>query len=328
MNANTAHKPRVVFLDSCALAGPGDLDWAPLREDTDFTEYPRTPQELIAERAAKADIVITNKCRLTADLLSQMTDVRLILEAATGHDNIDVQAARRLGIDVCNVAGYARMPVAQTIVAYLLDHCNRVADYARESREGHWVACEDFCRLSHPTLELDGKRISIVGFGSIGSTLAKMLLPFGAEVCAVTRKSQESLPEGVCKVGIEEAFASSFAVSLNCPLTPETKQFVNQDLLAHAHPDLVLINTARGGVVNEQDVADALKAGRLGAYYADVLSQEPPPADNPLLSAPRSHITPHVAWATREARTRIIETLATNIRAFINGNPLANVVNR
>lgn len=327
MNTSFVHRPRVVFLDSGALAGPGDLDWAPLREGTDFTEYARTPQELIAERATGADVVITNKCLLSAGVLSRMASVRLILEAATGYDNIDVKAARALGIDVCNVAGYARMPVAQTIVAYLLDYCNRVAAYASETRAGEWAACKDFCRLSMPTLELDGKRISIVGLGSIGRTLTDMLLTLGAQVCAVTRKTQEQLPPGIHKVSLEEAFATSFAVSLNCPLTPDTKEFVNRNLLVHARRGLVLINTARGGVVNEQDVADALAAGTLGAYYADVLSQEPPQPGNPLLTAPRSHITPHVAWATREARTRIILALASNIQAFINGSPLTNVVN-
>ena len=327
MNTSFVHRPRVVFLDSGALAGPGDLDWAPLREGTDFTEYARTPQELIAERATGADVVITNKCLLSAEVLSRMASVRLILEAATGYDNIDVKAARALGIDVCNVAGYARMPVAQTIVAYLLDYCNRVADYARESREGHWSSCKDFCRLSHPTLELDGKRVSIVGFGSIGGTLAGMLLPFGVEVCAVTRKPQESLPAGVRKVGLNEAFATSFAVSLNCPLTAGTIGLVDKGVLSRARRGLVLINTARGGVVKEDDVAGALRSGRLGAYYADVLCQEPPCADNPLLGTPGSRITPHVAWATHEARGRIIGALAANIRAFADGRPLSNVVN-
>ena len=327
MNNSTATTPRVVFLDSNALAGPSDLDWAPLREGTEFSEYDRTPQELIAQRATGADIVITNKCHLTADVLQAMPSVRLILEAATGYDNIDAKAARKLGIDVCNVAGYARMPVAQTIVAYLLDHCNRVATYAADSRNGKWASCKDFCLLSHPTLELEGKRITIVGYGSIGSTLAAMLQPFGAEVCAVTSKSQDSLPHGVKKLSLEEAFATSFAVSLNCPLTPDTREFVNKGLLSHANPALVLINTARGGVINEHDVAEALEQNRLGAYYADVLSKEPPTNDNPLLSAPRSFITPHVAWATREARTRIIEALAANIRTFASGQPILSVVN-
>lgn len=320
-------KPKIVFLDSAALAGPGDLDWSPLREGTEFTEYPRTPQHLISERVAGADIIITNKCPLTSEKLSKMKGVRLILEAATGFDNIDTATARSLGIDVCNVAGYARMPVAQTVVGYLLDHCNRVAAYAAESRAGHWAESKDFCRLDHPTLELNGKRICIVGFGSIGSTLAAMLLPFGAEVCAVSSKPQEALPEGIKKISLEEAFATSFAVSLHCPLTPATREFVNRALLARSRRGLILINTARGGVVHEQDVADALTAGTLGAYYADVLSQEPPLPDNPLLTAPHSHITPHIAWATREARTRIILSLAANIRAFAEGRPLTNVVN-
>ncbi|MBP3227669.1 MAG: D-2-hydroxyacid dehydrogenase [Bacteroidaceae bacterium] len=319
--------PTIVFLDSNALAGPGDLDWRPLREAGQFTEYPRTPQPLIAERTRGAEIVITNKCRLTADVLREMPTVRLILEAATGFDNIDVAAARALGIDVCNVAGYARLPVAQSIVAMLLDHCNRIADYARESREGQWAACKDFCLLSHPTVELDGKRISIVGFGSIGSALADMLQPFGAEVCAVTSKPQEALPTGVTKVSLDEALATSFALSLNCPLTPANRGFVNAALLAKARRGLVLINTARGAVVNDADVAAALADGTLGAYYADVLTDEPPRPDNPLLTAPRSFITPHVAWATREARTRIIEALAANARAYATGQPLQNVVN-
>ncbi len=327
MNSDNKKMPKVVFLDSNAVAGPGDLDWTMLSEGTCFSEYKLTPQEQIAERAEGAEIIITNKCRLSREVLKDMPGVRLILEAATGYDNIDVKAARELGIDVCNVAGYARMPVAQSILAMILDHCNRIAQYAADTRAGQWAACKDFCLLSYPTLELDGKRVSIVGFGSIGATLAEILIPLGVEVHAVTSKPQERLPKGVTKISLEEAFATSFAVSLNCPLTPQTKEFVNKELLSHAHPDLVLINTARGGVVNEADVAEALAAKRLGAYYADVLSQEPPSNDNPLLSAPRSFITPHVAWATREARTRILEALARNVRAFMKGEPLTNIVN-
>lgn len=327
MTTSSTTTPRVVFLDSAALAGPGDLNWEPLTIGTHFTEYPRTAPEDILSRVGDAQILITNKCQLTAELLQAMPNVRLILEAATGYDNIDTIAARRCGIDVCNVAGYARMPVAQTIVSYLLHHCNRIATYAAESREGRWTACKDFCLLAHPTLELEGKRITIVGLGSIGNTLAEMLRPFGVELCAVTSKPQEELPPYITKIDIEEAFATSFAVSLNCPLTPSTKEFVDERLLSHAHDQLILINTARGGVVNEHHVAQALEAGRLGAYYADVLSAEPPTADNPLLRAPRSFITPHIAWATREARTRIIEALAYNIRAFTHQQPLRNVVN-
>ncbi len=325
---STPTQPLVVFLDSDVLSGHGDLDLSPLHiNGVRFKQYPRTASEDIVERAAQAEVIVTNKCQFTAEILARLPRLRLILEAATGYDNIDITAARQQHIDVCNVAGYARMPVAQTIVAYLLDHCNRVAHYAHESRQGAWTQCKDFCRLAHPTLELHHKRVAIVGFGSIGATLAEMLRPFGTEVFAVTSKKQTELPTYVKKISLEKAFATCFAVSLNCPLTPSTREFVNKSLLAHAHPDLLLINTARGAVVNEYDVAQALYEDRLGAYYADVLCQEPPKENNPLLSAPRCHITPHVAWATIEARNRILQALAQNLQAFLQGKPLNNIVN-
>lgn len=323
----------LVFLDSHAL-NPGDLSWAPIERFGTLTTYERTPKELIVERAKDADVVLTNKVHFGEEEFSQLPKLRLILEAATGYDNIDISAARRHGVAVCNVPAYSTLAVAQHAMALLLEVCNQVGHYTRsiateadgQRKDSFWAVSPDFCCWDRPVTELTGKRIAIVGWGNIGSKVAQLLLPLEAEVVAVTSKPQEALPAGVRKVTLEEAFATSFAVSLHCPLSQSNRQFVDAHLLAQSRRGLILINTARGGLINDQDVADALRSGVLGAYCTDVMSQEPPSADHPILHAPNVYITPHIAWATADARQRIIDIMTRNLKAYIEGTPV-NVVN-
>lgn len=329
---------KLVFLDSHAL-NPGDLRWDSIERFGTLTTYDRTAPELIVERAKDADVVLTNKVRFTEEIFDQLPKLRLILEAATGYDNIDIAAARRHGVAVCNVPAYSTLAVAQHTMALLLEVCNQVGHYtdliaepaapslARTDATGaFWPDSPDFCRWDKPVVELTGKRIAIVGWGNIGSKVAQLLLPLEAEVVAVTSKAQEALPDGVKKVTLEEAFATSFAVSLHCPLSASNRQFVDAALLAQSRRGLILVNTARGGLINDSDVADALRSGQLAAYCTDVMSTEPPAADHPILHAPHVYITPHIAWATADARQRIIDVMTRNLAAFVAGRPI-NVVN-
>ena len=323
----------LVFLDSHAL-NPGDLRWDQIEQFGTLTTYDRTPRELIVERAKEADVILTNKVHFGEEEFAQLPKLRLILEAATGYDNIDIAAARRHGVTVCNVPAYSTLAVAQHAMALLLEVCNQVGHYSTaiaaekdgKPKESFWAVSPDFCTWDQPIIELTAKRIAIVGWGNIGSKVAQLLLPLEAEVVAVTSKPQEALPAGVKKVTLEEAFATSFAVSLHCPLSDRNRQFVNAELLAKSRKGLILVNTARGGLINDQDVANALRTGQLGAYCTDVMSQEPPSADHPILHAPNVYITPHVAWATADARQRIIDIMSRNLDTFLAGHP-ANVVN-
>lgn len=320
MNTNSS----IVFLDSHAL-NPGDLSWAPIEELGTLVTYPRTRPDEVLERARDAQVIILNKVRLGEEEFRQLPLLRLILVAATGYDVVDLQAARRHGITVCNVPAYSTLAVAQHTLAHILAVCNRVEHYTRLNHEGYWDQSVDFCLWNEPIVELTSRRIALVGFGSIGQKVAQLLLPLQAEVLAVTSKSQEQLPQGVKKISMEEAFRTADIVSLHCPLDDRNRGFVNAALLAQAKPGLMLVNTARGGLINDQDVADALRSGRLGYYCCDVLSQEPPSADHPILHAPHTMITPHVAWASRDARQRVINILSQNLRAFLQASP-QNVV--
>lgn len=315
---------KIVFLDSHAL-NPGDLDLSPLALQGELVTYPRTAPEEVVARAEGAEVVVLNKVRITEEILCQLPSLRLILVAATGYDVVDLAAARRHGVVVCNVPAYSTLAVAQHTLAMMLAVCNRVEHYTRLNHDGYWAASPDFCLWNEPIVELTARRIAIVGFGSIGQKVAQLLLPLEAEVLAVTSKPQEALPAGIRKVTMEEAFSTADIVSLHCPLTPDNKAFVNAALLAHAKPGMMLVNTARGGLIDDDAVAAALHAGRLGYYCCDVLSQEPPHADHPILTAPRTMITPHVAWASRDARGRVVSIMAANLRAFLAGKP-QNVV--
>lgn len=311
---------KIVFLDAYTI-NPGDLDWNLLEACGDLTVYDRTAPEEVVSRAEGAEILIVNKTVLGEAHFSALPKLRLVCEAATGYDNVDTSAARRHGINVCNCAGYSSRSVAQMVASLILEVADGVGEYSRLNAEGHWQQSKDFCYTLRPRIELVGKRMAIVGFGNIGCTVADVMRPFGLQLFAVSSKQKNELPDDVMKISLEDAFATCDIVSLNCPLTSQNKEMVNASLLNGCNPHLILVNTARGGLINEYDVAIALRENRLQAYCTDVLTNEPPKEDCPLLSAPRAYITPHIAWDTPDARTRIMQILAENIRAFEAGKP-------
>lgn len=315
----------IVFLDSHAL-NPGDLAWTALEAFGTLTVYDRSEADDVVERAADAEVILLNKTPLRREHFPRLPRLRLVCVAASGYDVVDVAAAREYGIPVCNCAGYGTRAVAQMVLAHLLEVTNRVGHYAELDRHGFWAQCPDFCCWDEPLTELDGKTATVVGYGRIGNAVLDLLRPLGMRLRAVTSRPAAALPADVEKVDLVEAFATGDVVSLNCPLTAQNVGFVNAALLQQSRRGLILINTARGRLVDDVAVAAALESGQLGAYCADVLSTEPPRADHPLLAAPRCYITPHIAWATVEARERIVGMIADNIAAYLKGKP-RNVVN-
>lgn len=317
---------KICILDGYSL-NPGDLDWSPVERLGDVTLFDRTPADKIVERAADADIVLTNKVPFSADTLRQLPRLRFICVLATGYNIIDTEAAARQGVVVANIPAYSTMSVAQMAFAHILNITNHVASYAREVADGKWTNCPDFCFWDSALTELAGKTMGIVGLGNTGMATARIAVAMGMKVVAITSKSADTLPEGITPAPLDDVLASADVVSLHCPLTPSTRHLINAASIAKMKPSAILINTGRGPLVDEQAVADALNGGRLAAFGADVLSQEPPRGDNPLLSARNCFLTPHIAWATLEARTRLMSTATENVRQFIAGEPVANRVN-
>ena len=317
---------KICILDGYSL-NPGDLDWSPVERLGDVTLFDRTPADKIVERAADADIVLTNKVPFSADTLRQLPRLRFICVLATGYNIIDTEAAARQGVVVANIPAYSTMSVAQMAFAHILNITNHVASYAREVADGKWTNCPDFCFWDSALTELAGKTMGIVGLGNTGMATARIAVALGMKVVALTSKSADTLPEGITPAPLDDVLASADVVSLHCPLTPSTRHLINAASIAKMKPSAILINTGRGPLVDEQAVADALNGGRLAAFGADVLSQEPPRGDHPLLSARNCFLTPHIAWATLEARTRLMSTATENVRQFIAGEPVANRVN-
>lgn len=317
---------KICILDGYSL-NPGDLDWSPVERLGDVTLFDRTPADKIVERAADADIVLTNKVPFSADTLRQLPRLRFICVLATGYNIIDTEAAARQGVVVANIPAYSTMSVAQMAFAHILNITNHVASYAREVADGKWTNCPDFCFWDSALTELAGKTMGIVGLGNTGMATARIAVAMGMKVVALTSKSADTLPEGITPAPLDDVLASADVVSLHCPLTPSTRHLINAASIAKMKPSAILINTGRGPLVDEQAVADALNGERLAAFGADVLSQEPPRGDNPLLSARNCFLTPHIAWATIEARTRLMSTATENVRQFIAGEPVANRVN-
>lgn len=317
---------KICILDGYSL-NPGDLDWSPVERLGDVTLFDRTPADKIVERAADADIVLTNKVPFSADTLRQLPRLRFICVLATGYNIIDTEAAARQGVVVANIPAYSTMSVAQMAFAHILNITNHVASYAREVADGKWTNCPDFCFWDSALTELACKTMGIVGLGNTGMATARIAVAMGMKVVAMTSKSADTLPEGITPAPLDDVLASADVVSLHCPLTPSTRHLINAASIAKMKPSAILINTGRGPLVDEQAVADALNGGRLAAFGADVLSQEPPRGDNPLLSARNCFLTPHIAWATLEARTRLMSTATENVRQFIAGEPVANRVN-
>ena len=317
---------KIVVLDGYT-ANPGDLSWEKLNELGDLTVYDRTQPELVVERCRDAEAVLTNKVILSANVLSQLPQLRYIGVLATGYNVVDLQAAALQKITVTNIPAYSTDSVAQMVFAHILNITNHVDHYARQNRVGKWSASKDFCYYDTPLIELTGKTLGIVGLGNIGMKVARIALNFGMDVFAVTSKLRTDLPQGIQKATLEGLLSISDFFSLHCPLTDETYHLMNADTLSKMKQGAVLINTGRGPLVDEEAVASALQQHHLRAYCADVLSTEPPAASSPLLQCPDAYITPHIAWATIEARNRLIQTAVSNLQAFIAGMP-QNVVGK
>ena len=313
----------IVILDGYTT-NPGDCSWASVGSQGELTVYDRTEGDLIHQRAATAEVVLTNKTPLSAETLAALPKLRLVSVLATGVNVIDVAAARDRGVTVCNVPGYSTPNVAQAVFALLLELTNQTAGHADAVRAGDWTRCPDFCFWRGDLVELAGRTLGIVGYGAIGRAVATIGRAFGMRVLA-NRRSAATAEEGVTFTDVDTLFRESDVVSLHCPLTPDTAGLVNAKRLATMKPTAYLINTARGGVVVEEDLAAALNSGQIAGAGLDVLSAEPPPADNPLLTAKNCLITPHIAWATRASRERLIAATAANIASFVAGTP-QNVV--
>lgn len=315
---------KITILDGYGL-NPGDLSWDSLASLGDLTVYDRTSPEEVVERAQDSEIVLTNKTVLDGDTLRHLPKLKYIGVLATGYNVVDIATAAQLGITVTNIPSYSTMSVAQIVFAHLLNVTNSVEHYAGENRAGRWSRNPDFCYWDTPLIELAGKNFGIVGLGHIGMAVAHIALALGMKVLAYTSKEPEHLPDGVKKAGLDTLFRESDVVSLHCPLTPATRNLVDSRRLSMMKDNAILINTGRGPLVDESAVAEALHAGRLRAFCADVLSTEPPASDNPLLSAPHAYITPHIAWAPKEARTRLLDIAVANIRAFLSSTPVNTV---
>ncbi|WNQ12153.1 D-2-hydroxyacid dehydrogenase [Paenibacillus aurantius] len=317
---------KIVILDGYTL-NPGDLSWTKLEQLGDLTVYDRTPEDLITERAQGAEIVLTNKTPLNAETISRLPGLKYIGVLATGYNIIDLEAAKARNLIVTNVPAYSTDSVAQLTFSLLLELVQQVARHSEAARSGQWAQSQDFSFALAPLTELAGKTIGLVGYGDIGKRTARIARAFGMRVLAST-SGRRAYPDEleVTFASLHDLLAESDIVSLHCPLTPETKGLINEESIARMKPGAVLINTSRGGLVVEEDLAQALRDGKMAGAGVDVLSTEPPAADNPLLSAPNCVVTPHIAWASVEARRRLMDIAVDNVRNFQNGQPV-HVVN-
>jgi len=316
---------KIVLLDA-HTANPGDLSWQPLEAIAACEVHARTPLDQTVARCAGAEIVITNKAPLTREIIAALPDLKYIGVTATGFNIVDVVAAKERGIVVANVPGYSTPAVAQHVIALMLEMTNHVGHAAKSVEDGGWVKCPDFCYYDHPIIELSGRTLGIIGYGEIGSAVARIAVAFGMKVLASKRTWKEAPPAGVEPAEIDDIFRQCDVISLHCPLTDATKNLVGERTLALMKPEAMIINTGRGPLIDEPALAKALNEGRIAGAGLDVLSVEPAKADNPLLTAKNCLITPHVAWASRESRARLIDLTAANLQAYLAGKPV-NVVN-
>lgn len=315
----------IVVLDAYSV-NPGDLSWEGLEALGNVTLYDRTPRELIIERAADAEIILTNKVPMDGETIAVLPKLKYIGVLATGFNIVDLAAASQRGIVVTNIPSYSTDSVAQMVFALLLAITNRVEHYTQEVHEGHWCKSLDFCYWNTPLPELAGKNFGIYGFGHIGQAVARIALAFGMKVITATSKSPDKLPQGVEKVSLDQLFELSDVLSLHCPLNDDTRGMVNAGRLSMMKPSAILINTSRGPVIDEDALAKALRDGTIAAAGLDVLSTEPPCSNNPLIGAPNCFITPHLAWASLEARQRLVKIATDNVAQFLHNTPV-NVVN-
>ncbi len=316
---------KIVVLDGYGL-NPGDLSWEAMQILGDLKVYDRTSESELYERASDAEVLITNKTIISAKDMENLSQLKYIGVLATGYNVVDIEAAKKRNIVVTNIPAYSTRSVAQMVFAHLLNITQRVGHYADENRRGRWTNNPDFCYWDTPLVELDGKKMGIIGFGNIGQATAAIAIALGMEVCVYSSKPQFMLPQGIQRMSIDDIFRECDVVSLHCPLTDKTKGLVNATRLKTMKPSAILINTGRGPLINEQDLANALNNGIIAGAGLDVLSTEPPQKDNPLLTAKNCFITPHIAWATKEARLRLMEIAVNNLKSYIAGNVINNVV--
>lgn len=305
---------------------PGDMSWKQIQQFGELIVYERTASEEIIDHVGDAEIVLTNKTVFDEDTIAKLKNVKYIGVLATGYNVVDLKAASKRGIVVTNIPAYSTDSVAQITFAHILNVTNQVDHYARASRDGEWSRCPDFCYWDKPLVELAGKTIGIIGLGNIGMKVANIALNFGMNVIAYTSKEPKEIPNGINKASIDNILSDSDIISLHCPLTKQTRELINKDSIAKMKRSVIVVNTGRGPLVNEEDVANALHNGLIGAYCADVMCSEPPSADNPLFVEQNAYITPHVAWASKEARIRLMDIAEKNIHSFLSGKPI-NVVN-
>lgn len=313
-------KIKICVLDGYA-ANPGDLSWEGLKSLGECIIYDRTAPEELLEHAADAEAILTNKVVIGAEHMDALPNLKYIGVLATGYNVVDIAAAQQRGIIVTNIPAYSTASVAQMVFAHILNITTQVQHHSEEVHKGRWSNNADFCFWDTPLTELRDKKIGLIGLGHTGYTTARIAIGFGMKVYAVTSKSHFQLPPEIKKMEIDELFSECDVVSLHCPLTPDTFELVNERRLSMMKPTAILINTGRGALINEQDLANALNSGKLYAAGIDVLSSEPPHADNPLLSAKNCYITPHIAWATYESRERLMNIAISNLQAYISGNP-------
>ncbi|MCC5878062.1 MAG: D-2-hydroxyacid dehydrogenase [Candidatus Sumerlaeia bacterium] len=317
--------PRIVILDGYTM-NPGDNPWDPLEALGDLVVHDITHRDQIIERARDADIVLTNKIVMDREILAALPNLKFISILATGFNVVDIQAAREQNIPVSNVPEYSTRSVAQYTLAMILEFCHRIQRHSDAVMEGRWVRSEQFSFWDSPLVELAGKTLGIVGFGRIGQATGRLGHAFGMNILANSRSQSQKTDFPFLWAGLEEIFEQSDFVSLHCPLTDENAGMVNTKLLHRMKPSAHLVNTARGALINEQHLADALHQGRIAGAALDVITKEPMAPDSPLLGVPNLIVTPHIAWATLAARQNLMKATAENIRAFLSGNPI-NAVN-
>jgi glycerate dehydrogenase len=316
---------KIVVLDGYTL-NPGDLGWESMKQLGNLTVYERTAPADVYARANDAEILFTNKTPLPAEVINSLSSLKYIGVLATGYNIVDTEAAKQNGVVVTNVPGYGTASVVQLTIALLLELCQHVQHHSDAVMKGRWVNSIDWCFWDYPLTELANKTIGIIGFGSIGQNVADIATAFGMKVIAFSRKqTDQSHRKNFRWVDISELLETSDVVSIHCPLTPETKGLINKNTLAQMKSSAFLLNTSRGPIIVESDLADALNAGVIAGAGIDVLSVEPPAIDNPLFKAKNCLITPHLAWATKEARSRLLETAVTNLESYYAGKPVNKV---
>jgi glycerate dehydrogenase len=317
---------KIVILDGYTL-NPGDLSYDGLNEFGEVVIYDRTPQELIVSRIGDAEAIFTNKVPISRETLEACPNLKYVGVFATGYNVVDVVAAKEKGVIVTNIPSYGTGAVAQFTIALLLEACHHIGEHSESVKAGGWVNCEDFCYWNHPLVELAGKTMGVIGFGRIGQDVAKLAQAFGMNVCAYGPRYKAEPGASIPSVSLDELYAKSDVIALHCPLTDETKGVINKDSISKMKDGVIIVNSSRGALIVEKDLREALDAGKVAYAAVDVLSTEPPSGDNPLLGAKNCIITPHIAWAPIESRTRLLNIAIENIKQFVNGTP-QNVVSK